>query len=322
MKRREFIALFGGAAAAWPLAARAQQPAMQTIGVLRINPQGVAESFAEPFRRYMRALGWEEGRNVRFLFVWAAGQNERLPALAQELVASGADLIITFGDPGVKAAQEASAKIPVVGMTDDLVGSGAVASMARPGGNTTGVSILAPELDVKRLELLHVFVPQARRIGVLIDPSVTRDRSQLEQGGRALGIELAMFDVRSHDEMPQALNAMIASRVDAVNVLASPLLNTARGLIIERLRAGRLPAIYQWPENAEEGGFLAYGPRQLLCYRHVAGLVDKVLRGARPADLPVEQPDKFELVLNLKTADELGLTFSPQLLLRVDQVIE
>jgi len=322
VKRRKFITLIGSTVATWPLPLRAQQAATPLIGVLRVNPQHVAEYFAEPFRRYMRALGWEEGRNIRFLFAWAAGRNERLPALAQELVASGVDLIIAFGDPGVIAAQQASAKIPVVGMTDDMVGSGAVASMAWPGGNTTGVSILSTELDVKRLELLHVFVPQARRIGVLIDPTVTRDRSQLEQAGRVLDVEVAMFDVYGRDEMPQALNGMVSARVEAVNVLASPILTSARGLIIERLRAARLPAIYQFPEAADEGGFLAYGPRILLCYRHVVGLVDKILRGARPAALPVEQPDKFELVLNLNTAAELGLTFSPQLLLRVDQVIE
>ena len=139
-------------------------------------------------------------------------------------------------------------------MTDDIVGSGAVASMAWPGGNTTGASILSTELDVKRLELLHVFVPQARRIGVLIDPTVTRDRSQLEQAGRVLDVEVAMFDVYGRDEMPQALNGMVSARVEAVNVLASPILTSARGLIIERLRAARLPAIYQFPEAADEGG--------------------------------------------------------------------
>jgi putative tryptophan/tyrosine transport system substrate-binding protein len=322
MRRRQFITLLGSAAVARPRTARAQQPAMPLIGVLRVNPKGITETFAEPFRRYMRAVGWEEGRNIRFLFVWAAGQNERLPELAEELVAAGVNTIIAFGDPGVKAAQRASAHIPIVGMTSDLVYSGAVASMTRPGGNTTGVSILASELDLKRLELLHAFVPQARRIGLLVDPTVTRDRSQFETGARLLGVEIEMFDVGSREEIPQALNAMAAAGVEAVNILSSPLLNSARGLIIEHLRGARLPAIYEWPETAEEGGFLAYGPRYLLCYRLVVGLTDKILRGARPADLPVQQPDRFELVLNLKTAGELGLTFSAPLLLRVDQVVE
>ena len=169
MKRREFIALLGGATA-WPLAVRAQQGRLPLVGVLRPNPKDIAETFAEPFRRYMKAIGWEEGRNIRFLFVWAEGRSDRAPALAGELVAQNVDLIIAFGDPAIRAAQRATQAIPIVGMTDDMIGSGLAASMARPGGNTTGVSILASELDVKRLEILHEFVPQARRIAVLADP--------------------------------------------------------------------------------------------------------------------------------------------------------
>src|SRR5262249_40331727 len=171
MRRREFLGGIGSSAVGWPLAAQAQeQGRLPVVGVLRPNPKE-PEPFAEPFRRYMRAIGWEEGRNVRFLFVWAEGHNERAPALAEELVAQNVDLIITFGDPAIRAAQRATQAIPIVGMSDDMVGSGLAASMARPGGNTTGVSILAPELDVKRLEILHEFVPQARRIAVLADPS-------------------------------------------------------------------------------------------------------------------------------------------------------
>jgi ABC-type uncharacterized transport system substrate-binding protein len=168
MKRREFITLLGGAAA-WPLAARAQQGRLPVVGVLRANRKDVLETFAEPFRRYMKAIGWEEGRNVRFLFVWTEGLSERAPALAGELVAQNVDLIVTFGDPATRAAQQATSAIPIVAMTDDMVGSGLAASLARPGGNTTGVSILASELDVKRLEVLHEFVPQARRVAVLAD---------------------------------------------------------------------------------------------------------------------------------------------------------
>jgi putative tryptophan/tyrosine transport system substrate-binding protein len=321
VKRREFITLLGGAAA-WPLAARAQQAAMPVIGVLRQNPKDVAETFAEPFRRYMRAVGWDEGRNIRFLFAWAEGRNERMPALATDLVAQKVDLIITFGDPAIRAAQRATKTIPIVGMTDDMVGSGLAASMARPGGNTTGVSILASELDVKRLELLHEFIPQARRIGVLTDPTTISTRPQLASAALKLVVELVMFDAQNRDEVSRALDAITAAKVEAVNVLASPILTGARRMIIDRLDEARLPAIYQFPEAAEDGGLLAYGPRQLLCYRHVVSLTDKILRGARPPDLPIEQPSIFELVLNLKAANELGLTFSPQLLLRADNVIE
>ena len=167
MNRRQFITLLGGTAIAWPLAARAQQPAMPVIGVLRVNPKE-SEPFAEPFRRYMQAAGWEEGRNVRYHFVWADMRIEQMPALASELVARNVDVIVTFGDPAIRAAQQATQRTPIVGMADDLVASGLVASMARPGGNTTGVSILASELDVKRLEVLREFVPQARQIAILV----------------------------------------------------------------------------------------------------------------------------------------------------------
>src|SRR5262245_29433977 len=320
MKRREFLTLLGGAAVAWPLAARAQQGRLPVVGVLRPTPKDT-DQFAEPFRRYMRAIGWEDGRNVRFLFVWAEGRNERMPALAEELVAQNVDLIITFGDPAIRAAQRATQAIPIVGMTDDMVGSGLVASMARPGSNTTGVSILSPELDVKRLEILHEFVPQARRIAVLADPS-TSNRAQLASAARDLGVELLVFEVQNPAEIGGPLDAIGVAKVEAVNVLASPQLNAARHVIIERTRNARLPAIYQFPETAEEGGLLRYGPRLLLCYRHVVSLVDKVLRGTKPADLPIEQPSKFELAVNLKTAIAIGMTIPPTLLLRADEVIE
>ena len=322
MRRREFITLLGGAAAAWPLAARAQQGRLPLVGVLRPNPKDITETFAQPFRRYMRAIGWEEGRNIRFLFVWAEGRSDRAPALAGELIAQNVDLIIAFGDPAIRAAQRATQAIPIVGMTDDMIGSGLAASMARPGGNTTGVSILASELDVKRLEILHEFVPQARRIAVLADPTTISTRAQLASGARDLGVELVQFEAQSPDEIGRALDAIAMAKVEAVNVLASPILNAARRLIIDRMHDAHLPAIYQWPETVEDGGLLSYGPRNLLCYRHVVSLVDKVLRGAKPADLPIEQPSKFELVVNLKTAGTLGMTIPPTLLLRADEVIE
>jgi putative ABC transport system substrate-binding protein len=320
LKRRDFVTLLGGAAA-WPLAARAQQGRLPVVGVLRPSAKD-AEPFAEPFRRYMKAIGWEEGRNIRFLFAWMEGRNERAPLLAGDFVAQNVDLIVTFGDPATRAAQRATQSIPIVGMTDDMVGSGLVASLARPGGNTTGVSILAPELNVKRLELLHEFVPQARRIAVLADPSTISTHAQLTSAARDLGVELVLFEVQNPAQIGGPLDAIAAAKVEAVNVLASPQLYGARYLIIERLRNARLPAIYQFPEAAEEGGLLSYGPRLLLCFRHVVSLVDKVLRGAKPADLPIEQPTKFELVVNLKTASAIDMTIPATLLLRADEVIE
>jgi putative tryptophan/tyrosine transport system substrate-binding protein len=320
VKRRAFITLLGGAAA-WPLAARAQQGRLPVVGVLRPSAKD-AEPFVEPFRRYMKAIGWEEGRNIRFLFAWMEGRNERAPLLAGDFVAQNVDLIVTFGDPAIRAAQHATQAIPIVGMTDDMVGSGLVASLARPGGNTTGVSILAPELNVKRLEILHEFVPQAQRIAVLADPSTISTHAQLTGAARDLGVELVIFEVQDLAQIGVPLDAIAGAKVEAVNVLASPQLYGARYLIIERMRNARLPAIYQFPEAAGEGGLLSYGPRLLLCFRHVVSLVDKVLRGAKPADLPIEQPTKFELVVNLKTASALDMTISPALLLRADEVIE
>jgi len=174
IRRREFITLLGGAAAAWPLGARAQQ-GTPVVGVLRINPKG-SDIFAEPFGRYMQAAGWVEGRNVHYDFAWADMRIERMHALANELVARNVNLIVTSGDPAIRAVQQATSRIPIVGMADDLVASGLVASMARPGGNTTGVSILASELDVKRLEILREFVPQARQIAILVDPTTNSTR--------------------------------------------------------------------------------------------------------------------------------------------------
>src|SRR6202048_787589 len=321
MRRREFISLLGGTAAALPIVARAQQGRLPRVGALRSNPKDT-EVFAEPFRRYMKAIGWEEGRNIRFLFVWAEGRNERAPALAGELVAKNVDLIITFGDPAIHAAQRATQTIPIVGMTDDMIGSGLAVSMARPGGNTTGVSILTLELDVKRLEILHEFLPQARRIAVLADSSTISTRAQLTSAARDLALELVRFEAQSPDEIGNALDAVASAKVDAVNVLASPILNAAHRLIIERMHNARLPTIYQFPESAEDGGLLAYGPRVLESYRRIVYFVDRILKGAKPADLPIEQPTTFELVANLKTPRALTLTIPPALLARADEVIE
>jgi putative tryptophan/tyrosine transport system substrate-binding protein len=321
-RRREFLALLASAAAEWSLDATAQQAAVPVVGVLRPSPQS-NEVFAEPLRRYMKALDWEEGRNIRFLFVWAEGHNERIPALAEELVAKKVDVIVAFGDPAIKALEAVTTTIPVVAMTDDMIASGLASNLRRMRiANMTGISILATELDVKRLELLHEFVPRARRIGVLVDASVPPKMTQIADAAHLLGLELVVGQVHGRDEVSRALDDLVSQKVEAVNVLASPLLYGSRDIIIPRMRGERLPAIYQWPEMAAEGGFLAYGPRLLLAYRNAVGLIDKILRGARPADLPIEQPDKFELVLNLKAAEELGLSFHASLLLRADELIE
>jgi putative tryptophan/tyrosine transport system substrate-binding protein len=325
MRRREFIAgAFGSLAAIeLPSVAAAQSGRRPVVGVLRTNPKDIKETFAVPFRKYMRALGWEEGVNIDFQFRWADGQNDRLAPLASELVAEKVDVLIVFGDPAVYAVQRATNVIPTVAMADDLVGSGFAVSLRRMrADNMTGVSILASDLDVKRLELLREFVPRARRIGIIVDPTTISTRNLLEVAARNLKVDLTFVEVRHRNDMAGAVDELAAAKIEAINILASPILNLARDVSIERLRHVRVPAIHQWPETAEEGGFLAYGPRNLLCYRHVVGLADKILRGAKPSDLPIEQPAKFELVLNLKAASELGLIIPVPLLLRADEVIE
>jgi len=305
-----------------PLAVDAQQVRVPVIGVIRNASKPINDVFASRFGRDMQALGWDDGRNIRYIFVWADRRDDRFPALAADLVARPVDVIVVFGDPAIRAAQRTTSTIPIVGLADDMVGSAFAASMARPGGNITGVSILAGELDAKRLALLHELVPHARRIGVLADPTTVPTVPQVEKAARDLGIDLVTRPAKNREEIGRALDAMIAARVGAVNVLASPVLDGHRGFIIDRLRQARLPAIYQWPESARDGGLVSYGPGQALAYQQMARFVDKILKGAKPADLPIEQPTTFELVINLKTAQALGLTIPPSVLGRADQIIE
>jgi putative tryptophan/tyrosine transport system substrate-binding protein len=319
VRRRDWIALLGGLVAIGPRALAAQQGCCRVIGVLAPNPKVFATLSLEAD---LAALGWHPERTLRLLFRWGAGSNDELPALAAELVAQKVDLIFAAGDQATIAAQRASTKIPIVGVCDDMVGSHLVASMAHPGGNTTGISIFASELDVKRLQLLHELVPQAARIGVLADPTTISTRPQLAAAAPALGIELITGLAANPDEIGVALDHLTAANVGAVNVLASPILDDARERIIERMNRAHLPAIYQWPESAELGGLAGYGPRLARVIRDAMQIVDKILRGAHPADIPVEQPTKFELVINLKTARPLGLAIPPALLARADAVID
>ena len=253
MRRREF-ALWVATALALPFEVRAQQRA-PTIGLLRLLPLG-------PTERFLAVVGGDlKARGLRLLVVDASGGSDRLPAAARELVAQKPDVVITFGDPSTKAMQQTTTSIPIVAMADDMVRSGLVASLARPGGNTTGLSILASELDVKRLELLHEAVPQATRIGILEDRSTVQTRPRLEEAASRLGVVLVIADFGNRDEAVDAADQIVASGVGAVNVLATPLVGQS---VIDRFNqafdhAG-LPAIYQWPDFAKRGGFLGTGP--------------------------------------------------------------
>jgi ABC-type uncharacterized transport system substrate-binding protein len=322
MKRRDFIRVLGtGAIVTMPgWVARAQQ-SMPTVGVVSPASSSTTQ-FPEPFLRTMKELGWEEGRNYRVLFRWAEGHLDRITGIADELVSERVSVIVALGDPTLEAVRRASTTIPIVAMVDDLVKSGLAASVARPGGNITGAHLRSVQFDAKRLELLHEAVPAARKIGVLVDPAEPSTRLQLDEAARMLKLELVVGSARNPEEVAHALDVLETAHVDAVNVLASSRFTPWHKLMIERLNHAGIPAIFNWPETAKEGGFLGYGPRLQLAFRHVAGLVAKILRGAHPDELPVEQPDKIDLVVNLKTAKLLGLMIPPAFLARADEVIE
>jgi putative ABC transport system substrate-binding protein len=319
MKRREFLIAATGVALLPRRRLAAQQGCCRIIGVLAPNPTVFATLNLE---RDLGAVGWVSGRDYRLLFRASDSRNELLPRLAAELVAQKTDVIFAAGDQAVIAAQQATTAIPIVGIVDDMVGSKLITSMARPGSNTTGISILASELDVKRLQLLHEIVPQASRVGVLADPTTVATGPQLAAAARALNIELIFKYGADESAVAEALDALVDAKLGAVNVLASPILDDQRGAIIERLNAARLPAILQWPESAEAGGLAGYGPRLAGAIRAAVQIIDRVMRGTHPADIPVQQPTKIELAINLKTAKVLGLAMPQSLLARADEVIE
>ena len=293
------------------------------LGVLSGGETRQAPSWGAFFDEMGKA-GFVEGKNliVDWRFV---GSPDQTGAAAAELVQLAPDVLIPAGStPAITAAQQATRTIPLVGTADDMVGSGLVPSLAHPGGNLTGISFMATELDGKRLEILMELVPASRHMAAHADPAVTGkpQLDALRSGAASRGVELSIYPARGAEEIASAVNAAQAGGATALNVLASPDLNANRRIILDRTAALRLPAMYQWPETAEEGGLAAYGPSGATINRMRARQVVKVLRGAKPADIPVEQPDKFELVINLRTAKAIGLEVPGALLDRADQVIE
>jgi ABC-type uncharacterized transport system substrate-binding protein len=324
MRRREFVAVLGGAAVAWPLAVRAQESGRTyQIGGLSAGPRG-APYWLAVFDE-LRQAGFIEGQNLTIDWRQYGSRVDLIPQFAAELVKAKADVIAATGDSAIRAVQRATTTIPILGSTDDMVGSGLVNSLARPDGNTTGTSILASELDGKRQEILIEALPGLRHIAALADSKTTaapRLRS-LQDAARARGIELSIHQIAKPDEIPAALEAAKASGAAAINVLSSPVLYGNRQIVIQRTATLLLPAIYQFPEEAEEGGLIGYGPSVVRMYRElVAPMLIKLLRGSKPADLPIEQPTKFELVVNLKTAKVIGLTIPESFLALADEVIE
>jgi putative ABC transport system substrate-binding protein len=323
MRRRQFITLLGGAAAAWPIAARAQQPArMRRIGFLGI----VAEQIAgDGLRAGLRDLGYIEGSNIVIEWRWA--QNvEELPALAAELARMPVDVIFAPSSTFVEAARQATTTIPIVfAVHADPVGLGHVASLARPGGNITGMSMLLTELAAKGLEMMTEALPQVRRIGILWNPTTpshSRALQAVEAAGEKLGLELREVPARSLEEFEPALATMTQEGVGGFLAVASPLFIGARAQLAALALEHRLPGMFSFREQVVAGGLMSYGADPIDLYRRAAVYVDKILKGAKPADLPVEQASKYELVINLKTARALGLDLPPTLLARADEVIE
>jgi len=318
MKRRFFLAC----SALLPASGHAQAlPPL--IGILRVGSQK-GDQFADVFKRDMARLGWDDSKTYRTQIAFAQGDQNQLPGLAGELVKAGARVVVAFGNKGVAAAQGATKELPIVAMSDDLVAWGLVASMARPGGNTTGISVMSHELDSKRLEILHDIAPQARRVGVLFDEPFVRpgEIDQLKHAAENLKIELVLIGLQAPRDYASAMATLAGAKVDAVQFLASPMLHALRGRFIEEMNRLRLPAVHEWPETVEEGGLVSYGPRIELCYRHVAVLVNKVLKGAKPTDLPIEQPTTFVLAVNSAAARVIGLPLPEALLLRADVVVD
>ena len=273
----------------------------------------------------LRRFGFIEGQNLTIDWLGYGLNIDPVPEFAAKLVKTQVDVILAGGNLAIRAAQRATTTIPILGVADDMLGSGLVNSLARPGGNTTGISILATELDGKRQEILIEVVPGLRRMAALADSNTTTSPQlqALQDAARARGVDLSVYWIARPEEIAAVIEAAKASDVAALNVLASPVLGRSSPMIMQRVAALRLPTIYQWPEEAEEGGFVAYGPRLVETFRELlTPQLVKLLRGAKAADLPVEQPTKFELVINLKTAKALGLTLPESFLLRADKVIE
>jgi putative ABC transport system substrate-binding protein len=307
--------------AGWSTGARAGRT--YRLGFVAAGPRS-APYWLEVFSE-LRQAGFVEGQNLTVDFHQYGPHVDLIPQFAAEVVKAKVDVIVATGDTAIRAVQQATTTIPILGSTDDMLGSGLVKSLARPDGNTTGTSMFAAGLDGKRQELLIEAVPGIHRMAALVDFKTTASSrlQSLQDAARSHGIELSIQGVVKSVEIPAALDAAKASGAAALNVLSSPVLFGARQLIIQRVAELRLPAIYQFPEEAEEGGFLGYGPRITQMYKElVAPILVKLLRGAKPSDLPIEQPTKFELVVNLKTANELALTVPESFLARVDKVIE
>jgi len=326
MQRRTFITLLGGAAAAWPLAARAQQQAgkLPTIGLLGANTPSAASQWVAAFVQRLRELDWIEGRTVAIEYRWAEGRSERFAEIAAEFVRLKVDVIVTWGTASVVAAMQVTSVIPIVfASAGDPVGTGLVASLARPGGNVTGLSNQAADVAGKRLELLREVVP-GLRLAILANigsPIGVLQMREAQAAARTLGLEVATLEIRRAEDIAPAFEAL-KGRANALYVVSEPLVSTHRVRINTLALAARLPTMHDYREYVEAGGLMSYGPNFRDLFRRSADYVDKILRGTKPGDIPVEQPTKFDLVVSITTAKALGLAMPDKVLAIADEVIE
>ena len=327
MERRAFLGAVTGGLLAAPLAAEGQQPSrLPVIGVLDPGSVQPSSQMLTAFRQGLRDLGWRDGQNIRLDPRYAEWKPERLPSLAAELVRLRPHVIFTWTQPAAVAAKQATSVIPiVVGAATDLVAMGVAESFARPGGNLTGMSMLGSEAEAKRLQLLKEGVPSVSRVALLVDPALSSEKDYpvaFADAARQLGVQLLRFDAQTPTDIERVMSVVRQARPDALLMVDSAMLSTIQRRITELALQYRLPAISRSPDFAQAGGPFQYGENPREKARRAAVYVDKILRGAKPGDLPIEQPTKFELVINLKTAKAIGLTIPPSLLARADQVIE
>jgi putative ABC transport system substrate-binding protein len=325
LKRRKFITLLGGAAAAWPLAARAQQPGkLPTIGVLGAATASAWSHWIAAFVQRLSELSWSEGRTVAIEYRWAEGRTERFAEIAAEFVQMNVRVIITAAN-GVLPAKQATSAIPIVFvLANDPVGTDLVASLARPGGNVTGLSIQSSDLAGKRLELLREVVPGLRRLAILTNvdyAAAVLETGDVQDAARTLGVDVVRFDIRQAEDIAPAFDA-VKNRVQALYLPSDAILFSNRIRISALAQDAHLPMITVLRDYVEAGSLMSYGPNYTDLFRRAADFVDKILRGAKPGDIPVEQPTKFDLVVSLKAAKALGLTIPEAFLLRADEVIE
>ena len=326
MRRREFISLLG-VAATWPLAARAQQPAMPVIGYLNPTPPDMSGDRLAAFRHGLKDTGYIEGENVSIVYRWADNQSDRMPELASELMRRKVSVIAASTPPAALAAKAASKTIPIVFLVpEDPVKFGLVTSLARPGGNLTGINFFVAELAAKRLGILHELIPAARRVGVLIDPTypsaAESEQHDVETAARSIGLEINVLNASSSREIDTVFAAFVRERLDALYVASGPLFPNRRVHVVSLAMRHAIPTIYNVRQFPDVGGLISYGSSITDAYRQMGVYTGRILMGAKPADLPVVQSNKLELVINAQTARILGLTIPPPLLSTADEVIE